>query len=101
MLRPRARDRSFLIRSRPSLSPPGLQGFPGGAGFLAAAAFHLGLAAICGLYCLFWLRLTLLQTLPALIGLGVFTAGAGGSTLRRLAAEQGSGAAAKKAKKQE
>ena len=67
---------------------PRAQGFPSGAGSLAAAGFHGGLAAICGLYLLFWLRLNLMQTLPLLAALGVATAACGGATLRGLAAEQ-------------
>lgn len=38
-----------------------MQGFPTGASFLPAAAFHAGLAAICALYLLFWLQLNLMQ----------------------------------------
>jgi oligosaccharyltransferase complex subunit delta (ribophorin II) len=38
-----------------------LKGFPSGAAFLPAAAFHAGLAAICALYLLFWLQLNLMQ----------------------------------------
>ncbi|EFN54670.1 hypothetical protein CHLNCDRAFT_135274 [Chlorella variabilis] len=38
-----------------------LKGFPSGAGFLAAAGFHLGLLAILALYLLFWIQLNLMQ----------------------------------------
>lgn len=46
-----------------SLPPPTPrpQGFPTGAAFLSAALFHCGLAAICALYLLFWLRLNIMQ----------------------------------------
>ncbi|KAL4442492.1 hypothetical protein ABPG77_005076 [Micractinium sp. CCAP 211/92] len=64
-----------------------LKGFPtDGAGFLAAAGFHTGLAAILGLYVLFWLRLNLMQTLPILAVLAVVTAAFGRSNLIQLAA---------------
>lgn len=43
-------------------SPPAAQGFPtDGAGFVAAAGFHGGLAAICALYLLFFVKLNLMQ----------------------------------------
>lgn len=72
------------------------QGFPtDGAGFVAAAGFHGGLAAICGLYLLFWVKLNLMQTVPLLAALGTATALFGGSTLR--GAQPGS----KPAKKQD
>ncbi|PSC69378.1 dolichyl-diphosphooligosaccharide-glycosyltransferase subunit 2 [Micractinium conductrix] len=56
-----------------------------GAGFLLAVAFHGGLAAICALYLLFWLRLNLMQTLPILAVLAALTAGFGSNLLARLA----------------
>ena len=46
-----------------------LQGFPTGPAALWSLLFQGGLAAILGLYVLFWLRLHLLQV-GALIGLG-------------------------------
>ncbi|KAL4447820.1 hypothetical protein ABPG75_005039 [Micractinium tetrahymenae] len=64
-----------------------LKGFPtDGAGFLSAAGFHAGLAAILALYVLFWLRLNLMQTLPILAVLAGVTATFGRSTLNHLAA---------------
>jgi oligosaccharyltransferase complex subunit delta (ribophorin II) len=39
--------------------------------------FHGGIAAMLGLYLLFWLQLNLAQTLPLALGLGLFTAGRG------------------------
>ncbi|KAI7837704.1 hypothetical protein COHA_008497 [Chlorella ohadii] len=74
-----------------------LKGFPTGASFLPAAAFHAGLAAICALYLLFWLQLNLMQTLPILAILGVVTAVFGRITLQGAAAA----AAAKPPQKQE
>lgn len=74
-----------------------LKGFPSGASFLPAAAFHAGLAAICALYLLFWLQLNLMQTVPILVALGAATAVFGRVTLQGAAA----GAAAKPPQKQE
>ncbi|KAL3162543.1 proteasome regulatory particle base subunit [Trebouxia sp. C0010 RCD-2024] len=63
-----------------------LKGFPkGGASRLAAIAFHGGILSILGLYTLFWLKLNLIQTLPWLLVLGVFTTVAGYNALSRLA----------------
>ena len=63
-----------------------LQGFPKtGPAFISAVAFHGGIASILGLYTLFWLRLNLMQTLPILSVLGVFTMGAGYSALSQQA----------------
>ncbi|GAB4816093.1 hypothetical protein N2152v2_003139 [Parachlorella kessleri] len=62
-----------------------LKGFPSGPAGLWSLLFQGGLAAILGLYVLFWLRLNLLQTLPVLAVLGVFTAGAGNRALSSLA----------------
>ncbi|KAL4853920.1 Dolichyl-diphosphooligosaccharide--protein glycosyltransferase subunit 2 [Chlorella vulgaris] len=60
-----------------------LKGFPSGGGFLAAAGFHLGLLSILGLYLLFWLRLTMVQTLPMLAVLSAVTAAFGSTTLKQ------------------
>jgi oligosaccharyltransferase complex subunit delta (ribophorin II) len=60
-----------------------VQGFPSGGGFLAAAGFHLGLLSILGLYMLFWLRLTMVQTLPMLALLSAVTAAFGSTTLKQ------------------
>jgi hypothetical protein len=50
------------------------QGFPtAGAASTATVAFHAGIASILGMYAVFWLRLTLIDTLLPLAGLGVFT----------------------------
>ena len=63
-----------------------LQGFPkSGPAFVAAVAFHGGIASILGLYTLFWLRLNLMQTLPVLLVLGIFTIFAGYSALSQQA----------------
>ena len=63
-----------------------LQGFPkDGAGRMAAMAFHGGIASILGLYTFFWLKLNLLQTLPWLLVLGIFTTVAGYSALSQQA----------------
>lgn len=52
-----------------------VKGFPTGAGFVAAAGFHGGLAAVLGLYLLFWLRLNLAQAAALALALGTVTAG--------------------------
>lgn len=75
--------------------------FPSGPGALWAFLFHGGIAAMLGLYWLFWTRLNLAQTLPAAGAIGLFTAAAGYKALSaladaRLAAERGGAAAAKK-----
>ena len=50
------------------------QGFPmSGAASTATIAFHAGVASILGLYAVFWLRLTLIDTLLPLAGLSIFT----------------------------
>jgi oligosaccharyltransferase complex subunit delta (ribophorin II) len=67
-------------------TPRAAQGFPSGAGFLAAAGFHAGLLAILALYLLFWLKLNMMQTIPALALLAAGTAAAGSSALNQLAA---------------
>lgn len=56
---PFAPDRPTTCRPSQPFNLP--QGFPSGASFLPAAAFHAGLAAICALYLLFWLQLNLMQ----------------------------------------
>ena len=62
-----------------------LQGFPSsGPAALCAGGFHTGIAAILVLYALFWFRLNLLQTLPLLAGLGVFTSVVGYRVLSHL-----------------
>jgi hypothetical protein len=54
------------------------QGFPrGGLAAASTAAFHAGVGAVLGLYALFWLRLRLTDTLPALAALVLFTGAAG------------------------
>lgn len=58
----------------------------GGAGALWAIGFHGGLAATLALLFLFWLRLTLMQLLPLLGGLGAFTAACGSRALAHAAA---------------
>ena len=59
-----------------------LQGFPkDGAGRVAAMAFHGGIISIMGLYTLFWTKLNLMQTLPWLLTLGIFTTVAGYNAL--------------------
>ena len=63
-----------------------LQGFPkDGAGRVAAMAFHGGIASILGLYTLFWMKLNLMQTLPWLLVLGIFTTVAGYNALSQQA----------------
>lgn len=63
-----------------------VQGFPkDGSGRVAALAFHGGIASILSLYTLFWLKLNLMQTLPLLLVLGVFTTVAGYNALSQQA----------------
>lgn len=52
-----------------------LQGLPSGAASLWVLLFHGGIAAMLGLYFLFWIRLNLAQTIPMALGLGLFVAG--------------------------
>lgn len=67
-------------RPVPPPSPPP-QAFPTGAAFLPAAGFHTGLAAICGLYLLFWLKLNLMQVSGVCCGgAGVAGPALGGSS---------------------
>ena len=61
-----------------------LGAFPTGAAALPALAFHAGLAAIMGLYLLFWTSLNLLQTVPLLAVLASATAVFGSTTLGHL-----------------
>lgn len=55
---------------------------------LTALPFHLGLAAILGLYVLFWLRLDMFTTAGWLIPIGGFTFLAGNKLLRKIAKEK-------------
>jgi oligosaccharyltransferase complex subunit delta (ribophorin II) len=59
------------------LLPLCLQNLPAGASNLWVLLFHGGIAAMLGLYLLFWVKLNLAQTLPLALLLGVFTAGEG------------------------
>jgi oligosaccharyltransferase complex subunit delta (ribophorin II) len=63
-----------------------LQGFPSGTAGLWALMFHGSIAAMLGLYLLFWLRLNLAQTLPLALGLGCFMALTGYKALGALSA---------------
>jgi hypothetical protein len=69
-----------------SLLPFPLQGFPSGTAGLWALLFHGGIAAMLGLYLLFWLRLNLAQTLPLALGLACFMALTGYKALGALSA---------------
>ena len=63
-----------------------LQAFPkNGPSRLAAIAFHGGIVSILGLYTLFWLKINLIQTLPWLLVLGIFTIVAGYNALSQQA----------------
>ncbi len=63
-----------------------LQGLPsGGPAFLTTVAFHGGIAAILVLYFIFWVRLTLIDTLLPLLLLSIFTFYFGFLALRRSA----------------
>ena len=63
-----------------------LSRFPSsGVAFLDAAFFHGGIGAVLVLYALYWLRLTLLQTLPSLGALLLFSAVFGFRNLSNLA----------------
>eukprot|EP00887_Chlorella_sp_A99_P000048 scaffold16.g48.t1 len=64
------------------------KGLPAGAGFIWVAGLHGGLAAILGLLLLFWLRLSLMQLLPLLGGLGAATALVGSKALARVDASR-------------
>ena len=63
------------------------QGYPrSGLAAAATTAFHAGVAAILGLYALFWLRLRLTDTLPVLAALVTVTGAAGYMALTARAA---------------
>lgn len=66
-----------------------LKGFPSGPAALWNLLFQAGLASILALYLLFWLRLNLMQTVPAAALLGLATAGVGTKALSGLAASRG------------
>ncbi len=51
-----------------------LQGMPSGDNRLWVLLFHGSIAALLGLYLLFWLRLNLAQTLPLALLLGLVVA---------------------------
>lgn len=51
------------------------QGLPTGASNLWVMLFHGGIAAMLGLYLLFWVKLNLAQTAPLALLLGLFIAG--------------------------
>ncbi|KFM24948.1 Dolichyl-diphosphooligosaccharide-protein glycosyltransferase subunit 2 [Auxenochlorella protothecoides] len=83
---------AFLL-ALPARLGANLKGFPaGGRAGLAALGFHAALAATLGTLALFWLRLTLLQTLPALGALGLVVNGTG----RALAATRAPAAGGRK-----
>jgi hypothetical protein len=56
-------------------APLPLQGLPTGASNLWVMLFHGGIAAMLGLYLLFWVKLNLAQTAPLALLLGLFIAG--------------------------
>ena len=63
------------------------QGYPrSGLAAAATTAFHAGVAAVLGLYALFWLRLRLTDTLPVLAMLVIVTGAAGYMALTARAA---------------
>lgn len=63
-----------------------MQGIPtNGPAFLTTVVFHGGVAAILVLYFIFWVRLTLIDTLLPLFLLSLFTFYFGFLALRRLA----------------
>ncbi|XP_018023075.1 dolichyl-diphosphooligosaccharide--protein glycosyltransferase subunit 2 isoform X2 [Hyalella azteca] len=53
---------------------------------LSALGFHLGIGAIFGLFCFFWLQLNMFTTLRYLFMVGVFTFYCGNSMLSKIAA---------------
>ncbi|XP_042864333.1 dolichyl-diphosphooligosaccharide--protein glycosyltransferase subunit 2-like isoform X1 [Penaeus japonicus] len=55
---------------------------------LSAFVFHIGLAAILGLFCLFWLQLDMFTTLRYLFMVGVVTFFSGNSMLSNIAANR-------------
>lgn len=73
-----------------------LKGFPTGTSGLYALLFTGGLAALLGVYLLFWFKLNLAQTMPLVGLLGSFTAVFGYKTLQAI---PGSDEQAKKDKK--
>jgi len=63
-----------------------MQGLPSdGPAFLTTMAFHGGVAAILMLYFIFWVRLSLIDTLLPLLLLSIFTFYFGFLALKRLA----------------
>lgn len=64
------------------------QGMPGGSGPLWVLLFHGSIAAMLGLYMLFWTKLNLAQTMPLAMGLGLAVAGSGYLALSALSAER-------------
>ena len=65
-----------LLETLTTLHPA--QGYPhSGLAAAATTAFHAGVAAVLGLYALFWLRLRLTDTLPVLAALVTVTGAAG------------------------
>lgn len=61
-----------------------LKALPVGPASLWVLLFHGGIAALLGLYLLFWLRLNLATTLPLALGLGLFIAATGYKALGAL-----------------
>ena len=55
---------------------------------VACVAFHVGMAAVMGLYLVFWVQLSILQLLVPLAALGLFTVIAGHQALSALARER-------------
>jgi oligosaccharyltransferase complex subunit delta (ribophorin II) len=60
----------------------------GSGAAIACVAFHIGMAAVMGLYLVFWVQLSILQLLPPLAALGLFTVIAGHQALSALARER-------------
>jgi len=60
----------------------------GSGAAIACAAFHGGMAALMGLYLVFWVQLSILQLLTPLAALGLFTVVAGHQALSALARER-------------
>ena len=74
----------WTLSRHPAANLGAWPGFGSAAG-LACVAFHGGIAGILGLYLLFWARLNILQTLPLLAVLGLFTTVSGNRALLALA----------------
>ena len=74
----------WTLSRHPAVNLGAWPGFDSAAG-LACVAFHAGIGGILGLYLLFWARLNILQTLPLLAVLGLFTAVSGNRALLALA----------------